>query len=126
MFGLNPLLLPVTMEILQKRIMSFTSYFLIFSCMLRNMILKIRYGDKMIFSIRRARIGTGFQVTEFSAIGGQVVLGEDVYVEKDVWIKGSAQVNVGNRTIVGRRVVIGCYEKVSIGKDVLIAENVSI
>ncbi|TCV83434.1 acyltransferase [Sulfurirhabdus autotrophica] len=99
---------------------------LILAQVFRNMMLKVRYGKKLIFKSWSVRIRSGFELTQFFGDNFQVRIDEDVYVEKDVWIKGSARVFIGAGTIIGRRAVIGCNEEVRIGKNVLIAENVSI
>lgn len=98
----------------------------IYAQVLRNLMLKIRYGNKIKFQSWSVRIRSGFELTRFFGNDFQVSFDKDVYVEKDVWIKGSARVHIGAGTKIGRRVVIGCNEGVRIGKNGLIADNVSI
>ena len=47
-------------------------------------------------------------------------------IEKEVWLKGSATLTIGDNTLIGRRNLIGCNEKITIGKNCLLGENVRI
>lgn len=98
----------------------------IYAQVFRNLMLKIRYGNKIKFQSWSVRIKGGFELTQFFGGDLRVVFENDVSIEKDVWIKGSATVHVSAGAIIGRRAVIGCNEGVRIGKNVLIAENVTI
>ncbi len=53
-------------------------------------------------------------------------LGHRTNLYHHVLIQGSGELSIGDRTFIGSYSVIGCNEKISIGKNVMIAQSVSI
>lgn len=73
------------------------------------------------------RINRGFEIRQFPLPSRlQVLFGTNIIIENDVCIQGSGLLTIGNNVKIGRRNEIGCNEVVSIGNDVLCADNVSI
>lgn len=106
------------------------SYFNKLNNLLRLAFVKLKYPSHVYFKWVRCwniRIRSGFEIQQFPLAGRlRVVLARNVTIEKDVWIRGSSRLTIGQGTYIGRRAVIGCNEKVTIGQDCLLAENVRI
>lgn len=98
--------------------------------LMRLLFVKLRWWTHITFQWKKCwniRINKGFEIRQFPLPGRlQVLLGKNVNIEKDVWIKESALLQIGDNTLIGRRTVIGCNEKISIGRDCMLAENVRI
>ena len=99
----------------------------------RNIFLKIKYRDRLTFKdlkLWQYTIKKGFMLEPIleEERGKRLIvfLGNHVRIQDDVLIKGSAHVILGKRTLVGRRCIIGSNVGVTIKKDTLLAENVSI
>ncbi len=97
---------------------------------IRNLYLVMRYYPHLKISgpFWRIRFGRGFELTQFPKFTSTLVLeiGEGSVFQKEVWVKGSAFVKIGKNTLIGRRNVLGCNHGISVGNNVLMAENVSI
>jgi acetyltransferase-like isoleucine patch superfamily enzyme len=48
------------------------------------------------------------------------------HIYSDVLIQGSGEITIGERSFIGSYSTIGCNDKISIGKNVMIAQSVSI
>ncbi len=99
--------------------------------LLRLLFVKFRWYSHLTFPWRRCwniRIGRRFEIKQFPPPLGhlKVILGANITIEKDVWLKGSSLLSIGSNTFICRRTVIGCNERISIGHDCLLAENVRI
>jgi acetyltransferase-like isoleucine patch superfamily enzyme len=56
----------------------------------------------------------------------KIYIGNNVHIGQGVIIQGSGILKIGNSSFIGAYCVIGCNERISIGKDVMIASGVSI
>lgn len=58
--------------------------------------------------------------------GLSISLEENITIRHDVTIQGKGELHIGRNTIISSFTIIGCNEKMSIGKDCLISQSVSI
>ena len=58
--------------------------------------------------------------------GLSIILEENITIRHDVTIQGKGELHIGRNTIISSFTIIGCNEKMSIGKDCLISQSVSI
>ena len=56
----------------------------------------------------------------------KLTLGKRVKIFNDVFFQGLGPINIGENTYVGAFSVFGCYDSITIGKNVMIAQSVSI
>lgn len=56
----------------------------------------------------------------------KIHLGKRANIYSDVLIQGSGEIHLGERSFIGSFSTIGCNEKIMIGKNVMIAQSVSI
>lgn len=98
--------------------------------LLRLLSIKCRYPANIHFQWYKCwniLIRKGFKVRQFPLPGQlQVIFGENITIEKDVHIQGSGTFTLGNNVKLGRRNEIGCNANISIGNDVILADNISI
>ncbi len=91
----------------------------------------------LLFKRRFKAYGENSFVSPFSEIINMqnILIGNDVTVARDGWlfaiteyaqIKFSPEIEIGHKTYIGRRVTLSCANKIKIGKDVTIGDDVYI
>ncbi len=95
------------------------------------MFLKLKYREHLSFSLSRLwniQIRKCFEMQQHDNIKGtlQLQLTSPAKIGKDFVVLGSACVTIGTFVAIGRGTTIECNERIEIGNDVMIAENVSI
>jgi acetyltransferase-like isoleucine patch superfamily enzyme len=87
----------------------------------------IKYHKHLILKGRNT-IEKRVQINQFN-IGKnslEIVMDLKSYIKHDVILQGSGKIYLGQRSYIGSYSVIGCNESIEIGKDVMIADAVSI
>ncbi|MDT7537998.1 MAG: hypothetical protein QOI82_1583 [Actinomycetota bacterium] len=88
----------------------------------RLLVARMRYGWGVFGS--GCDVGRGLRL--LSEDGGQVRIGADCVLDRGLDIACHGSLSIGPRTIVGHHCTIAANESISIGRDCLIAELVSI
>ncbi len=94
---------------------------------LRYLIFKLRYL-KTVKCLGKNNIGRRISIRKFNFNEGSlsIVLRENSSLRRDIIIQGSGYFELGEKSFVGSFSVIGCNEYISIGKNCMIADAVSI
>ncbi|MFH2124852.1 MAG: acyltransferase [Pseudomonadota bacterium] len=101
---------------------------------IRLIFLKTKFREHIRFSYSRPwhpwhiEIGQSFEMTQYKNRESPLILyiNAPSRIGKDVIFKGSATVRLGANLVIGSRTIIECNERIEIGDDVMVAENVSI
>jgi len=97
-----------------------------------------RYLHKQIFLFKHRKVITSkgkislekrIEIRNFNNSkndGLSIILEGNITIRHDVTIQGKGELHIGRNTIISSFTIIGCNEKMSIGKDCLISQSVSI
>ena len=93
-----------------------------------NTIIYLFYYNKYIENKGISYISKGFEVNPFrkTSTSLKIVFHKNTFLKRNVIIQGSGYFELGTNSQLGQNVIIGTNDKVIIGKDVMIAYNVSI
>lgn len=94
---------------------------------IRYNLFKLRYSRTIKFEGRN-RVGKRVTINKYSYNNGilKVVLKKRSSIRHDVIIQGSGYLVLGEKSFIGSYSVIGCNQSITIGKNCMIAQSVSI
>lgn len=95
---------------------------------LRKHIFLFKYR-KIINTKGKISFGKRLEIRNFNDQknnGLSIILEENITIRHNITIQGKGELHIGRNTIISSFTIIGCNERISIGKDCLISQSVSI
>ena len=94
---------------------------------IRYLLFKLKYSRTIKFEGGN-RVGKRVTINKYSYNNGnlKIVLKNKSSIRNDVIIQGSGHFVLGEKSFIGSYSVIGCNERITVGKNCMIAQSVSI
>ena len=92
-----------------------------------TLIFKLKYFPYLSFH-STARVDKRVKIDFHGMLGDKfkLILDKRVKIYNDVFFQGLGPISIGENTYVGAFSIFGCYDSITIGKNVMIAQSVSI